>query len=82
MTIVQLRTKLNEPNILHQKLDKKSKLIELVISNGLDTSNIPDDQEDVTELQTLTNNNEKFRSFKSKENIHKKEIGTYRGFGY
>ena len=29
-----------------------------------------------------TNNNEKFRSFKSKENIHKKEAGSYRGFGY
>ena len=28
------------------------------------------------------NNNEKFRSFKSKDNIHKKEIGPYRGFGY
>ena len=27
-------------------------------------------------------NNEKFRSFKSKENIHKKEVGPYRGFGY
>ena len=27
----------------------------------------------------LKNNNEKFRSFKSKEKIHKKE---YRGFGY
>ena len=27
------------------------------------------------------NNNEKFRSFKSKENIHKKEVGPYRGFG-
>ena len=27
-----------------------------------------------------TNNNEKFRSFKSKENIHKKEVGPYRGF--
>ena len=26
-------------------------------------------------------NNEKFRSFKSKENIHKKEAGPYRGFG-
>ena len=26
--------------------------------------------------------NEKFRSFKSKENIHKKEVGPYRGFGY
>ena len=31
---------------------------------------------------THTNNNEKFRSFKSKENIHKKEVGPYRGFGY
>ena len=30
----------------------------------------------------VTNNNEKFRSFKSKENIHKKEVGPYRGFGY
>ena len=28
------------------------------------------------------NNNEKFRSFKSKENIQKKEVGPYRGFGY
>ena len=28
------------------------------------------------------NNNEKFRSFKSKENIHKKEVGPYRGFSY
>ena len=27
-------------------------------------------------------NNEKFRSFKSQENIHKKEVGPYRGFGY
>ena len=25
-----------------------------------------------------TNNNEKFRSFKSKENIHKKEVGSNR----
>ena len=30
----------------------------------------------------MTNNNEKFKSFKSKENIHKKEVGPYRGFGY
>ena len=30
----------------------------------------------------IWNNNEKFRSFKSKENIHKKEVGPYRGFGY
>ena len=28
------------------------------------------------------NNNKKFRSFKSKENIHKKEVGPYRSFGY
>ena len=27
-------------------------------------------------------NNEKFRSFKSKENIHKIEVGPYRGFSY
>ena len=25
--------------------------------------------------------NKKFRSFKSKENIHKKEVGPYHGFG-
>ena len=25
------------------------------------------------------NNNKKFRSLKSKENIHKKEVGPYRG---
>ena len=30
----------------------------------------------------IPNNNEKFRSFKSKENIHKKEDGPYCGFGY
>ena len=29
----------------------------------------------------ITNNNEKFRSFKSKENFHKKEAGPYHGFG-
>ena len=28
------------------------------------------------------NNNEKFRSFKSKENIYKKEVGPYHGFCY
>ena len=28
---------------------------------------------------TIDNNNKKFRSFKSKENIHKKEDGPYRG---
>ena len=33
-------------------------------------------------FKMFTNNNEKFRSFKSKENIHKKKIGPYRGFGY
>ena len=30
----------------------------------------------------LFNNDKKFRSFKSKENIHKKEVGPYNGFGY
>ena len=30
----------------------------------------------------IRNNKEKFRSFKSKENIHKKEVGPYHGFGY
>ena len=33
-------------------------------------------------MKRIQNNNEKFRSFKSKENIHKKEVGPYRGFGY
>ena len=33
-------------------------------------------------LPFLMNNNEKFRSFKGKENIHKKEVGQYHGFGY
>ena len=33
-------------------------------------------------LGLFLNNNEKFRSFKSKENIHKKEVGPYRGFSY
>ena len=28
------------------------------------------------------NNNKKFRPFKSKENIHKKEVGPYHGFHY
>ena len=38
----------------------------------------------VTEIvnDMFINNNKKFRSFKSKENIHKKEVGPYRGFGY
>ena len=30
----------------------------------------------------MRNNNKKFRSCKSKENIHKKEVGSYRGFSY
>ena len=29
-----------------------------------------------------SNNNEKLRSFKSKENIHKKEVWPYHSFGY
>ena len=33
-------------------------------------------------IPLVSNNNKKFRSFKSKENIHKKEVGPYRGFGY
>ena len=32
--------------------------------------------------EAAPNNNDKFRSFKSIENIHKKECGPYRGFGY
>ena len=30
----------------------------------------------------VIDNNEKFRSLKSKENIHKIEVGPYRGFSY
>ena len=30
----------------------------------------------------MANNNEKLRSFKSKENILQKDVGPYRGFGY
>ena len=30
----------------------------------------------------IRNNNKKLRSFKSKENMHKKEVGPYHGFGY
>ena len=30
----------------------------------------------------FSNNNEKFRSFMNKENIHKKEVGPYCGSGY
>ena len=33
-------------------------------------------------VKVSRNNNKKFRSFKSKENINKKEVGPYRGFGY
>ena len=36
----------------------------------------------VRDCYHFLNNNEKFRSFKSKENIHKKKVGPYRGFGY
>ena len=37
---------------------------------------------DFKNLCMYINNNEKFRSFKSKENIHKIEVGPYRGFSY
>ena len=30
----------------------------------------------------VLNNNKKLRSFESKDNIHKKEVGPYHGFGY
>ena len=53
MTIVQLGAKLNKHNSLHQKSDKKSKSIEWIISNGFDTSSIPENQEDVAKLQTM-----------------------------
>ena len=33
-------------------------------------------------LFPIENNNKKFKSFKSKENIHKKEVGSYHGLGY
>ena len=33
-------------------------------------------------LKKIMNNNKKFRSFKSKENIHKKVVGPYHGFGF
>ena len=33
-------------------------------------------------FDTMINNNKFFRSFKSKENNHKKEVGPYRGLGY
>ena len=32
--------------------------------------------------RVYNNNNKKFRSFKSKDNIYKKEVGPYHGFGY
>ena len=32
--------------------------------------------------EVKANNNEKFSSFKSKENFHKIEVGPYRGFSY
>ena len=30
----------------------------------------------------IRNNNKELRSFKSRENIHKKEVGSYHGFSY
>ena len=36
----------------------------------------------LTRSDLMANNNEKFRSFMSKENIHKKEVVPYHGFGY
>ena len=36
----------------------------------------------LSSLGELMNNNKKFRSFKSKENICKKEVGPLHGFSY
>ena len=36
LTVVQLRKKLNDHNILTEKSDKKAKLVELCIQHGLD----------------------------------------------
>ena len=38
--------------------------------------------QEVSDFILTHKNNEKFRSFMSKENIHKKEFRQYRGFGY
>ena len=33
-------------------------------------------------FKLIINDNKRFRTFESKENIHKKEVGPYHGFGY
>ena len=33
-------------------------------------------------IAEISNNNKKFRYFKRKENIYKKEVGPHHGFGY
>ena len=50
---MQLRAKLNEHNILHEKSDKKSQLIEECVKNGLDMNRQPLEHEDVTRDNTL-----------------------------
>ena len=35
-----------------------------------------------TSQDVHSDKNKKFRSFKSKENIYKKDVGPYHGFGY
>ena len=52
---------------------RKKNRIKMVVPEVVETRDM---------IKFCINNNEKFRSFKSKENIHKKEVGPYRGFGY
>ena len=53
LTVVQLGAKLNEHNILHEKSDKRSHLIEVCVRNGLDMNRQPLEQEDATGDNTL-----------------------------
>ena len=53
LTVVQLRAKLNEHNILHEKSDKKSQLIEECVKNGLDMNRQPLEHEDAIRDNTL-----------------------------
>ena len=48
----------------------------------MDWNDLPDSLITSAEMSDdfVSNNNEKFRSVKSKENIHKKEVGPYRSF--
>ena len=79
-------------NNIELSVDQKCNLFDTLVGSILSFGSVVLGMHDASDIELIhtkflrrilgvKNNNEKFRSFKSKENIHKKEDGPYHGFG-